>query len=160
MTLSANKMDVDSGTGTSVKPNTTVLGQSCDKEKAVECNSGIGPKSTSSRVARRFHFEEWWVDKESCADIVSTSFTGLNNLHGMHGLVVGLNRCTSNLAQWNIVNRKKLLRDLGLKHDELHRVSSDIKQGSWKVIRKWKVNWIRYWPKKKLIGGSDQENYG
>ncbi|KAK4853987.1 hypothetical protein QYF36_017376 [Acer negundo] len=44
MTLSANKMDVDSGTGTSVKPNTTVLGQSCDKEKAVECNSGIGPK--------------------------------------------------------------------------------------------------------------------
>ena len=47
-----------------------------------------------------------------------------------------LKKCAGNLAKWNQVNRRGLHRDIELKKKELLDISKDIREGSWREVRR------------------------
>ncbi|KAK0594791.1 hypothetical protein LWI29_000556 [Acer saccharum] len=75
-------------------------------------------------------------DKESGPELFNNEQLSSVEMEVDSGTRTGAKATATGLAQSFVEGKKSLFRDIGLKHEELRRVSSNIQQGSWKIIRK------------------------
>ncbi|KAK3184896.1 hypothetical protein Dsin_032182 [Dipteronia sinensis] len=84
----------------------------------------------------RFHFKACWADNSECRKLVSDNWGGNIRRNDMVDVDFRLLRCARKLAIWNQSNRWALRRDIDNRKKELSAASKNIKQGSWKEIRR------------------------
>ncbi|KAK3230421.1 hypothetical protein Dsin_002302 [Dipteronia sinensis] len=91
--------------------------------------------SRDSRQRRRFHFEACWADNKECHLLVEKCWCNFSGCCDMNDIVSKIRRCSDKLAGWNSNNRTGLRKDIKAKQHELCNATSNIQQGSWRVIR-------------------------
>ncbi|KAK2635480.1 hypothetical protein Ddye_030272 [Dipteronia dyeriana] len=87
---------------------------------------------TSLGHRRRFHFEECWARSEGYVNIVRKSGVNEGESANMQDLVSSIQFCTSQLREWNEVNRKGFCKEILRKHKELQQATKEIHTGSWR----------------------------
>ncbi|KAK3199013.1 hypothetical protein Dsin_022428 [Dipteronia sinensis] len=111
------------------------------------------------RHKRRFHFEACWADDSECRKLVSDNW-GENIRRNMVNVDFRLLQCAMKLAIWNQSNRQALRWDIDNKKKEIYAASKNIKQGSWKEIRRMNVSWISCLKKRNVTGSKGLDKTG
>ncbi|KAK0585360.1 hypothetical protein LWI29_027401 [Acer saccharum] len=81
-------------------------------------------------IAREFHFEACWAEKEGCRHLIEKCWGSTAIRDGLQGTVSSIQLCTRALSSWNRSNRRKINLDIREKRKELRFATSEIKDGS------------------------------
>lgn len=83
---------------------------------------------TRTRGRSRFRFEDVWFTKESCKELINSTWNLLGNSLDLHGVMVGLKQCGQALEKWGKVNFgqfSKRLKQCQERFEDLRRSLED-----------------------------------
>ncbi|KAK3223637.1 hypothetical protein Dsin_010662 [Dipteronia sinensis] len=110
------------------------------------------------RRVKRFHFEEYWVDKRECQELVAGVWEGSNNLDPVTYVIGKIGVSAARLKVWSRNCNQQLRADIANKKKELIAASNDIGHGSWQRIRGLKSQFKgfldteeRYWRQRSRV---------